>query len=170
MPLTLIWAQDRDGAIGDRGTIPWHLPEDLAHFKELTAGATVLMGRATWDSLSPRFRPLPGRRNIVLTRQDDWSAPGAEVAHTLAEALDLAGPSRGESVWVIGGAQLYAETIGRADAIELTEIDLRSGGATRAPRLASPWMRTEPLEQLPWLTAANGLRYRFSRLERSRYC
>ena len=77
--ISLIWAQAADGVIGEAGSIPWHLPEDLAHFKELTHGGAVIMGRRTWDSLPERFRPLAGRRNIVITRQKDWSVEGATV-------------------------------------------------------------------------------------------
>lgn len=91
--LGLIWAQSSDGTIGRGGVMPWHLPEDLAHFKQVTLGAPVVMGRKTWDSLPPRFRPLAGRRNIVVTRQADWAAEGAEVAHTVESAVALAASS-----------------------------------------------------------------------------
>ena len=118
----LIWAEAAGGVIGRDGGMPWHVPEDLAHFRALTIGAPVIMGRKTWDALSPRFRPLPGRRNIVVTRQHDWSAGGAEVARSVGEALALAAQGDVERVWVIGGAQLFAETIGRADRLEVTEL------------------------------------------------
>ena len=85
----LVWAQGHDGAIGRDNTIPWHVPEDMARFKELTIGYPVIMGRKTWDSLPPRFRPLPGRLNVVITRQPHWLAEGAQVAHSLQEALAL---------------------------------------------------------------------------------
>ncbi|HOW96069.1 MAG TPA: dihydrofolate reductase, partial [Mycolicibacterium fallax] len=99
MTLSLIWAQSVSGVIGRDGDIPWQLPEDMAHFKELTLGHPVLMGRATWESLPPRFRPLPGRRNLVLTRDRAYRAEGAEVLTELPADLDG---------WVIGGAQVYA--------------------------------------------------------------
>jgi len=108
--VNLIWAQSANGVIGADGQLPWRIPEDLAHFRMLTDGGTVVMGRATWESLPPRFRPLPGRRNVVLTRQQDWSAPGAVVAHTLDEALT----SADGDVWVIGGASVYAAALPRA--------------------------------------------------------
>ena len=106
MDLRLIYARAANGVIGQDGTMPWHLPEDLAHFRTLTQGCTVLMGRKTWDSLPPRFRPLPGRRNIVLTRQPDWSETGAERASSLREALQLC--EQEAVVWVIGGAQIQS--------------------------------------------------------------
>ena len=87
MTVGLVWAQAANGVIGDRGTLPWHLPEDLARFKALTMGATVVMGRATWDSLPASVRPLPGRRNVVLTRRPDWRQPGPPWRRSLEEAL-----------------------------------------------------------------------------------
>src|SRR5699024_1639276 len=88
--LGMIWAQAHGGVIGAGGAMPWHLPEDLAHFKATTAGHPVIMGRATWDSLPPRFRPLPGRRNIVVTRDPRWSAEGAQACRTPDEAVHAA--------------------------------------------------------------------------------
>jgi dihydrofolate reductase len=104
MTLALIWAQARGRVIGRDGLMPWHLPEDLAHFRGLTRGATVLMGRSTWESLPRGFRPLPGRRNLVLTRRRDYLATGAETYGSLQEAL----PAADGPVWVIGGEQVYA--------------------------------------------------------------
>ena len=86
----MIWAQTPHRVIGADGGMPWHVPEDLAHFKAITLGSPVVMGRATWDSLDPRWRPLPGRRNIVITRQQGWAEPGAERARSVDEALRLA--------------------------------------------------------------------------------
>ena len=104
MKLGLILARARNGVIGRDGGMPWHLPEDLAHFKKVTMGCPVIMGRKTWDSLPPRFRPLPGRANIVVTRQADWQAEGAARAASLSEAMILcSGASR---AWVIGGAEI----------------------------------------------------------------
>ncbi|RYY68376.1 MAG: dihydrofolate reductase, partial [Comamonadaceae bacterium] len=103
MKLGMVYARARNGVIGKDGVMPWHLPEDLAHFKRLTLGCPVIMGRKTWESLPPKFRPLPGRRNIVVTRNRDWSAAGAETADSLEQAI-----ARVEDVshaWVIGGAQ-----------------------------------------------------------------
>ena len=97
----LVWAQSTSGVIGRGGDIPWRVPEDLAHFKKVTMGHTVVMGRRTWDSLPASVRPLPGRRNIVLSRQVDFAAEGAEVVGSLDEALSEPG------AWVIGGGQIY---------------------------------------------------------------
>src|SRR5687767_7423224 len=118
--INLIYARAANGVIGKDGTMPWHLPEDLAHFKQLTHGCPVIMGRKTWDSLPPRFRPLPGRTNIVITRQDGWQAEGATPAASLDHALDLAGAV--PDIWVIGGAQIYAQAEALAVRAEVTEI------------------------------------------------
>ncbi len=125
--LVLIAAVAHDRAIGRDNTLPWHLPEDLQHFRRQTTGCPVLMGRRTWESLPPRFRPLPGRINVVLTRQTDWAAPGALKAASLDEALQRL--SDHERVFVIGGAQLYAEALPRADRLVLTELDWHVDGA-----------------------------------------
>jgi dihydrofolate reductase len=130
----LIAALAQGRVIGRAGTLPWHLPADLAHFRQVTMGAPVLMGRRTWASLPERFRPLPGRTNIVLTRQPGWQpeslgAPGhpgvltvASLPAALAAVAELRpAPAR---VFVIGGAELYAQALPLADGLELTEIDL----------------------------------------------
>ncbi len=116
----------RNGVIGREGAIPWHLPEDMARFRALTTGHPVVMGRKTWDSLPDRFRPLPGRRNVVVTRNPAWTAGGAERAASLEDALDLLDDQ--ETVFVIGGASLYAEALPLVDELELTEVDLEVEG------------------------------------------
>ena len=131
----LVAATARNGVIGDGRDMPWRIPEDMAHFRRVTAGCPVIMGRRTWESLPPRFRPLPGRRNIVLTRQPNWQAEGAETAADLASALALAatpGPAAGR-VCVIGGGEVYAAALPLADELLLTEIDRDFDGATRFP-------------------------------------
>jgi dihydrofolate reductase len=164
----LIWAQAAGGVIGRDGGMPWHVPEDLAHFKAVTLGAPVIMGRKTWDSLSPRFRPLPGRRNIVVTRQHDWSADGAEVARSVDDALALAELGDADRVWVIGGAQIFTSVLDRADVVELTEIDVPVDGDTFAPALDSAvWHETVADPPVGWHTSRTGLRFRWRRLERS---
>jgi dihydrofolate reductase len=120
--LFLIAAVARDGAIGRAGTMPWHLPQDLAHFKRMTLGCPVVMGRKTWESLPPRFRPLPGRRNVVVTRNTAWQADGAEAAPSLDAALERL--RREERVFVIGGGELYAQALPHADGMVLTEVDI----------------------------------------------
>ncbi len=131
MKVSLVAAVARGGVIGRDNTIPWRLPGDVAHFRSLTMGHPVVMGRRTWDSLPDRFRPLPGRRNIVVTRNPDWRAEGAERAGSLDAALRVVGGA--EHVFVIGGAKLYEAALPYADALELTEIDLAVEGDTVFP-------------------------------------
>lgn len=115
--LSLIVAAGEHNEIGKDGAMPWHLPADLRHFKAVTLGKPVIMGRRTWDSIG---KPLPGRRNIVITRDRMWSAEGCEVAHSLPEALVMAA---GEpEIMLIGGGQLYREALPRAQRIYLTRV------------------------------------------------
>lgn len=132
-PLHLILARARNGVIGRGGSLPWHLPEDLAHFKRTTLGHPVIMGRKTWDSIG---RPLPGRRNIVVSRDPGWQGDGALAARSLDEAVALAAADAAGPVFVIGGAQLYRQALqGRVDAIHVTEIDADFAGDTLFPPL-----------------------------------
>ncbi|MGK2854170.1 MAG: dihydrofolate reductase [Microbacteriaceae bacterium] len=151
----LIWAQAQDGVIGQDGQMPWHLPEDLAHFRELTGGDAVVMGRRTWQSLPERFRPLPGRRNIVVTRNLEWGAAGAEVVNSLAQAQSLVGAS---PLWIIGGGELYGAAIERATRLEVTELDLAVDGDTSAPPIDRTWLLSADTD---WMTSRTGIRYRF---------
>lgn len=166
-PVGLIWAQSDGGIIGNEGVMPWHLPEDLVHFKELTIGSPVIMGRKTWESLPQRFRPLPGRRNIVVTRQHDWADNGAEVAHSVPAAIELARSSvtNGEAVWVIGGAEIYSQALELAEVIELTEIREVFAGDTVAPERGEQWMLAASDPGEGWHTSSVGLHYRFLRYE-----
>lgn len=154
MSLGLIWAQSTAGVIGRDGQLPWHLPEDLAHFRAVTTGCPVIMGRRTWDSLPARFRPLPRRRNVVLSRQPGLIADGAEVVDSLTGALRRVGS---EPAWVIGGAQVYRAAVRYAGVAEVTEIDIDVAGDTRAPDLTG-WRRRSTGR---WQLSATGLRYRF---------
>ena len=120
LDLVLIAAVARNGVIGKGNALLWHLPEDLAHFRDTTLGHSVIMGRKTWDSLPPRFRPLPRRRNIVVTRQPAWQAEGAQAVPSLEAALDAAQPET--RLFVIGGAALYAAALPLAQTLLLTEI------------------------------------------------
>jgi dihydrofolate reductase len=137
MKLGLVYARSRNGVIGKGGVLPWYLPEDLAHFKRVTLGHPVIMGRKTWDSLPPRFRPLPGRLNIVVTRQPQWQAEGASRVSSLAEALALC-EGRAEA-WVIGGAQIFHEALPLAQYCEVTEIESDFDGDVFAPALDGAW-------------------------------
>ena len=130
--LTLIAAVARNGVIGVDNRLPWHLPADLKHFKTLTLGHTVIMGRKTWESLPEKFRPLPGRRNIVVTRDAGYRAAAAVVALSLPAAIAAAGD--GEA-FVIGGAELYAAALPLADRLQMTEIDATFEGDTRFPAI-----------------------------------
>jgi dihydrofolate reductase len=134
-PITLIVARARNGVIGRGGTLPWHIPADLKRFKALTMGSAMIMGRKTFESL-PRL--LPGRRHIVLTRDRDWSAEGAEVAHDVSEALRMAQP---DSVSIIGGAEVFAMFLPLARRIELTEVveDVPGDTFMPDPRSSAEW-------------------------------
>jgi dihydrofolate reductase len=120
--VTLVAAVARGGVIGRDGGIPWRLPEDMARFKALTTGHAVVMGRRTWESLPDRFRPLPERRNVVVTRNSGWTADGAERAESFDHALQLV--ANEPRVFVIGGGEIYAAALPLADELLLTEIDL----------------------------------------------
>lgn len=149
----MIWAQSGGRVIGNAGAMPWQLPEDARHFRDVTTGHTVLMGRKTWDSLPERFRPLPGRANVVITTQPTWEAAGAQVAHSLPDAL-AAHPQ----CWIIGGAALYEAGLAAADRLEVTEIDHVFDGDTYAPVIGPQFLL---VATGPWSVSAHGLRYRF---------
>ena len=157
----LIWAQARGGVIGKDDTMPWHLPEDLAHFKRTTLSHPVIMGRKTWESLPPRFRPLPGRRNLVVTRQGDWNEIGAQRASSLREALQFCASS--ETVWVMGGAQIYAQALPLAQRIEVTEIAQNVDGDAYAPVLGPEWTEAAREDH----TSASGVPFSFVRYVRA---
>jgi dihydrofolate reductase len=142
--INLIVARSRNGVIGRDGALPWRLPEDLAFFKRTTMGHPIVMGRRTWESIG---RPLPGRRNIVVSRRADYTAAGAEVAPSLDEALRLCAGSA--ELFVIGGAQLYAEALARADRLIVTEIDADFDGDTRWPAPDPAQWREAAREHLP---------------------
>lgn len=131
----LIAAMARGRVIGRGNTLPWHLPEDMAHFRAATRGHPVIMGRKTWDSLPQRFRPLPARRNLVVTRNPAWQATGAEPMPSLNAAL--AATAGAERVFVIGGAELYAAALPLADTLLLTEIDADVDGDAHFPDFAA---------------------------------
>jgi dihydrofolate reductase len=162
MEIALIYARAANGVIGKDGTMPWHLPEDLAHFKQLTLGAPVIMGRKTWDSLPPRFRPLPGRTNIVVTRQPDWKENGVQRSSSLREALQIAEQPNPATVWVIGGAQIYAQALPLAQRVEVTEIAQNFDGDAFAPELGPEWVETTREAH----TSASGLPFAFVRYQR----
>lgn len=137
MNINMIFARAANGVIGKNNAMPWHLPEDLAHFKKLTLGCPVIMGRKTWDSLPPKFRPLPGRTNVVITRQTGWQVAGAQTAGSLTDALAQCQAS--SDVWIIGGAQIYAQAEPLAQRTEVTEIAQDFEGDAYAPELGPDW-------------------------------
>lgn len=135
--LNLIYARAANGVIGQNNALPWHLPEDLAHFKRTTLGCPVIMGRKTWDSLPPKFRPLPGRLNIVVSRNPGWHAAGAVHAASIGAALALC--PAGSDAWVIGGAEIYAQSLPLASRVVVTEIAQDFAGDAFAPTLDAMW-------------------------------
>jgi dihydrofolate reductase len=153
----LVWAQAEGGLIGADGALPWHLPEDLRLFRALTLGSTVVMGRRTWESLPPRVRPLPGRRNVVLSATLGSAAPGVTVARSVDEVLGAGG-----DLWVIGGGGVYAAFLPHADEVVVTEIDTRLDGDTWAPRLDGAWVLGTRVPGTGRLSSSGGLRYRVS--------
>jgi dihydrofolate reductase len=151
MTIGLIWAEAHDRVIGADGGIPWRIPGEQALFKQRTMGSTVVMGRATWDSLPERRRPLPGRRNVVLTRDPGWSADGAEAVTSVDDVL-----KRHDDFWVMGGAAVYAAFLPYANVVIRTEIDLDVAGDVFAPELGPEW----PAQPGEWQTAPDGTRFR----------
>ena len=161
MPLHMIYARARNGVIGKQGQLPWHLPEDLAHFKRTTLGQAVVMGRVTWESLPEKFRPLPGRTNVVVSRQTSFEATGAQVVSSLEAAMALF-PTN-EVVWLIGGAQLYAQALPLVSQIVVTEIDADFEGDAFAPMLSTnDWTETERSSHV----SAQGLAYHLVTLQK----
>lgn len=165
-----IWAQSLDGVIGDGRDMPWHIPEDLAHFKEITLKHPVIMGRRTWESLPEKVRPLPGRENLILSRREpgDWSC-GAEVLTEIPER---------DTAWIMGGGQVYAATLADAAVLEVTIIDAELRGvlgeqAVLAPQIPGDfrlsadtgWL-TSPAGRITVEDKAGPVRYRFQRYER----
>lgn len=157
--LELVVAVARNGVIGRGNALPWHLPDDLRHFKELTLGKPILMGRRTWDSLG---RPLPGRRNIVLSRDPGCQPTGAIVVRSLAEARAAAGPG---SLMVIGGAELYRLCLPLARVLHLTEVDADVDGDVRFPEWERAEWREVDRRAYP-ADARHALPYSFVTLER----
>ncbi|MCB4359448.1 dihydrofolate reductase [Quatrionicoccus australiensis] len=162
--IIIIAAVASNRVIGRDNQLLWNIPEDMAHFKTLTAGQTVVMGRKTWESLPPRFRPLPGRRNIVITRQGDYVAPGAEIAGSLEMALQLASTAgagnqpASHNIFVIGGGEIYQQAMALATRLELTEVDDAPEGDTRFPEISSSaWQE----ERRSPLNSSSGLQGHF---------
>ena len=142
--LSIIVAMAKNRVIGAQGAIPWHLPEELKRFKRLTLGHHIIMGRKTWESIG---RALPGRTSVIVTRQRGYSAPGAKVVHSLDEAIAACGAD--DEVFVIGGAELYAQALARADRLYLTTVDAEVPGDTWMPDSAPGDWREISAESFP---------------------
>ncbi len=153
--ITLIWAEAADRVIGEGGRIPWRLPEEQQHFKRLTMGGTVVMGRSTWESLPASVRPLPGRRNVVVTRQPSYDAPGADVVGSLQAALEV---DDGD-VWIAGGATIYNEALPLADRVVRTRIHLDVAGDVFAPALGPEWKMVHRDPESGLHRSADGIDY-----------
>ena len=158
--ITLVVARSLNGVIGREGKLPWHIPADLKRFKAITMGTAMVMGRRTFDSL-PGL--LPGRRHIVMTRDRGWKAEGVELAHSLEEALAIAGE---DPVSIIGGADVFALALPIADRIELTEVlsDISGDTVMPHPRVAADWKETEVEVHAP---DGNWPGFRFVTLDRA---
>jgi dihydrofolate reductase len=161
--ISVVAAVARGGVIGRDNAIPWRIPEDAEHFRTLTLGHPVVMGRRTWDSLPDRYRPLPGRRNVVVSRDRSWHADGAERAGSLGEALQLL--EGAPQVFVIGGAELYADALPRADELLLTEIDSEVEGDTFFPSWDRATFQEESRERH---VSETGVAFSFVRYRRRR--
>lgn len=168
----LVWAQTSGGVIGKDGDMPWDLPEDMKHFTRLTVGHPVIMGRKTWLSFPDKYRPLPGRTNIVITRQKNWGespeAEGAVVVPSLDDALlESQFVDGGETVWILGGGEVFRQSTELANVAVVTTIDVEADGDTYAPELDETWEAAAAVPPDGWLTAANGTRYRFTKWVRT---
>ena len=160
MKLSIIVAAAANGVIGRDNQLPWHLPADLRHFKQTTMGKPILMGRKTWESIG---RPLPGRTNIVITRDSDYSAAGCVVVNSIDAAMEAAGSE--DEIMVIGGAELYRQVLPRTDSVYLTRIHEDFEGDTVFPELnTSEWREVERADQQP--DENNPHDYSFIRLDR----
>ena len=154
MSVVLIAAVGRNGVIGRDNDLPWRIREDLQHFKQLTLGHTLVMGRKTYDSIG---RPLPGRRTVVITRQAGWTAAGVDVVHTLDDALKLAD---GNDVYVAGGGEIYRLALASADRLELTEVDQSPAGDVTFPAIdPTAWTETarDPREGFTFVSYTRSL-------------
>ena len=142
MSIALIAAVAANNCIGKSNSLPWYLPEDLKHFKKLTTGKVVVMGRKTWDSIPEKFKPLPNRVNVVVTRQENFALPhGADLYHTIDEALAA---HQNDEIFVIGGAEIYRQMIDRSDTLYITEVKKIVEGDAFFPEInKSEWKEVE---------------------------
>jgi dihydrofolate reductase len=170
----MMWAQTDDGVIGRNGGMPWRVPEDMATFKAVTSGHPVIMGRRTWESFPAKFRPLPDRTNIVITRSKQWDttpeAEGAVVVGSLDEAFATAATAPGaEEVWIIGGGEIYRQSLQRATVAAITVIGSAVGGDTFAPELGPEWAFRGADPKEGWQNSSSGTPYRYTLWVREPY-
>ncbi len=160
-PVVLVLAMSDNGVIGDRGGLPWRIPEDMKRFKRLTLGKPIIMGRKTWDSFPKK--PLPGRTNIVVTRDRAWRGEGAVTTHSFEEALAKARGENPSEIAVIGGAEIYQTALPLADRVERTQVHITAAGDTHLPPFdQGVWRETAHEDH----TDADGLRFSYVTLER----
>ena len=158
--ISLIWAMTRTGVIGKNNTLPWRLPADLQQFRRLTTGHHIIMGRKNYEDIG---KPLPGRTNIVVTRQEGYTAPGCVVVHTVEQALKTAGQDT--EIFIIGGAEIYRQTLSLAQRLYVTEIDVDIAGDVYFPDFdRSTWYEVSRVYHAP--DAQNPYPYSFLLLER----
>src|SRR5690242_4341275 len=159
-PLVLVLAMADNGVIGASGAIPWRIADDMKRFKALTLGKPIVMGRKTWDSFPKK--PLPGRTNIVITRDAGWRAEGAVVVHSLEDALERAESEKPNEIAVIGGAEVYRLALSRAHVIHLTEVRADAKGDVSLPAFGPEWRETAREKH----ATPGGLAYSYVTLER----
>lgn len=171
----MVWAQSRNGVIGRDGDMPWHVPEDLQHFKQVTMGEVLVMGRKTWESFPDSVRPLPGRTSVVVSGSfaENPTDPKLEheavhVAADLSTGLELADELKtGHKIWVIGGGSLYDQALELATVVERSVFNLDVDGDTYAPALDDSWTLTTQDPANGWYMSESSVQYRFERWERS---
>lgn len=171
----MVWAQSLDGVIGLDGGMPWDVPEDLQHFKEVTMGEVLIMGRKTWSSFPSSVRPLPKRISIVVSKSfsKDPSDPNLEdddvyIVDDLDSGLELAGQLKtSQKIWVIGGGTLYDQAVDVATVVERTLFNLNVEGDTYAPELDDSWTLAQQDPANGWYTSKSSVEYRFERWERT---
>lgn len=170
LEIAMIWAQAANGVIGADGDMPWYVPEDFAHFKEQTIGSPVIMGRTTWESLPEKSRPLPGRKNIVLSHNKEFQASGALVVGSAQDALNAAQEpgENGDSstIWIIGGGTIYRLFMDYAQKLEVTDINLEAQGDTLAPEIPQEFTAVARTPKTGWLSSRTGIQYSFTTYER----
>lgn len=159
--IVAIWAQDHEGVIGSGSGMLWRVPSDLQHFKSATTGSPVIMGRHSWEALG---QALPNRLNIVITRQEEYKAPGAMVANSLEEAISLAKKQSPECIWIAGGSQIYNEALDKVDELVISQLDLivdPDGPVVHAPAIAlDTWRVDESRSDPDWRPISGDARWR----------